>query len=111
MSALIPALIQLLMSGRGRGGGGGGGGRRGGGGGRGGSGRSGGRGRKPFDPEEDLNRKAEQRMTGGRRNPFDPNTIYTRQDQGVWDNIYKQLQGEMEYPEPDIPDDIYDYEE
>lgn len=122
MSALIPALIQLAMSGRGRRGGGGGGGggysRGGGGGGRGGYGRGGygrggggGRGRQPFDPQADLDKKAGQFLHGGGANPFRDSANYTREDQGAWNSIFKQLGGEMEYPEPEIPDNIYEPEE
>jgi hypothetical protein len=123
MSALIPALINLFMSGRGGGGGGGGGGRRGGGGGGGGRGRSGygrggggrsgrsGGGRKPYDPAADLDKKASQFLVGGGKNPFNESAIYSRDDEASWNSIYRQLGGEMEYPEPEIPDDIYDEEE
>lgn len=111
MSALIPALIQLLMSGRGRGGGGGGGGgRRGGGGSRGGSGRSGGRSRKPpADPQEELDKRAEKSLYGSSRSPFGSGAGYSTADQSQWNSIFKALGGEMEYPEPDIPE--YDFEE
>lgn len=121
MSALIPALIQLLLSGRGRGGGGGGGGR--GGSGRsgysrGGSGRSGYSrggysrgGRQPFDPQADLDKRAGQFLHGGTRNPFADSASYDRDDQAVWNDIWKQLGSETEYPEPEIPEDIYDLEE
>lgn len=109
MSALIPALIGLLMSGRGRGGGGGGGGGRGR---SGGSGRSSGRSRKPpVDPQEDLDKKAERSLYGGSRNPFGSGSSYGSDDQSQWNSIFKALGGEMEYPEPEIPDDIYDYDE
>ena len=47
--------------------------------------------------------------TGG--NPFDAAAMQPRGDQSQWNSIFKSLGGEMEYPEPDIPDDIYDYEE
>lgn len=105
MSALIPALIQLLMSGRGRGGGGGG--VR-----SGGSGRSSGRGRKPpADPQEELDKRAEKSLYGGSRSPFGSGAGYSAADQAQWDRVFKALGGEMEYPEPEIPDEIYDYEE
>jgi hypothetical protein len=108
MSALIPALIQLLLSGRGRGGGGGG--SRGGRGRSGGSGRSSGRSRKPpADPQEELDKKAEKSLYGSSRSPFGPSGGYGAEDQSQWNNIFKSLGGEMEYPEPEIPE--YDYEE
>ena len=107
MSALIPALIQLALSGRGRGGGGGGGYSRGGGG---GYGRGGGRGRQPFDPQEDLDKKAGQFLHGGgRRNPFGDN--YPKDDESDWDRIYAALGGEVKYPKAEIPDDIYEEED
>jgi hypothetical protein len=110
MSALIPALIQLLMSGRGRGGGGGGGGSRGGRGRSGGSGRSSGRSRKPpADPQEELDKRAEKSLYGGSRSPFGSGAGYGSDDQSQWNSIFKALGGEMEYPEPEIPE--YDYEE
>jgi hypothetical protein len=105
MSALIPALIKLLMSGRGGGGGGGGGSR-------GGRGRSGGSGRSrkpPADPQEELDKRAEKSLYGGSRSPFGSGAGYSSADQAQWNSIFKALGGEMEYPEPEIPE--YDYEE
>jgi hypothetical protein len=108
MSALIPALIQLAMSrGRGGGGGGGGGGSRGGGGGsrggrggysRGGYGRGGG-GRQPFDPQAHLDKEASKDMMD---DPFD--TGMDRAQSQFWDGIFKAYSGQVELPEPEIPD-------
>lgn len=103
--ALIPALIQLAMSGRGGRGGGGGGGR-----GYGGRG-YGGRGRQPFDAQADLDKKAGQYFHGGGRNPFSPTTSYSGQDQDEWDYIFKSLGGEIPYPKQKIDQDIYEPEE
>lgn len=114
MSALIPALIQLAMSGRGRGGGGGGYSRGGGGGySRGGGGRGGygSRGRQPFDPQGDLDRKAGQFLHGAGSNPFRDSASYKPEDKSEWSKVFAALGGEMEYPEPEIPEDIYVYPE
>jgi hypothetical protein len=121
MSALIPALIQLLLSGRRRGGGGGGGGggsRRGGGSSRsGGSGRSSGYGRgryprepkepkapresraKPFDPQADLDKRAGQDMHSDafKFGPDKPTNDF-------WNDIFKSYNNDSDIPEPEMPD-------
>ena len=60
---------------------------------------------------EDLDKKAGQFLHGGGRNPFGDNASYSQQDQGVWNSIWRQLGSEMEYPEPQIPKDIYEEED
>jgi len=110
MSALIPALISLLLSGRGRGGGGGGGGYSG------GSGRSSGYGRgryprepkepkaprepraKPFDPQADLDKKAGQDMHSDAFK-FGPD----KSSNDFWNDIFKSYNADSEIPEPQMP--------
>lgn len=108
MSALIPALIQLVLSRRGGGGGGGGGGGYGGGrgrggygGGRGGYGGSRGgssRGRQPFDAQADLDKKAGQEL---HKDPYDFGA--ERSTSQLWDAIFDSYQNSQDIPAPEIP--------